>query len=86
MANALGVHMTFANFLPVNATDLLAKYLGDSEKNIRNLFSLARRAQPCIVFIDELDAIASTRRDDDPNGAADRRILGALLTYVTESR
>lgn len=82
MARALGSRRVRANFLPVLGTDLFSKYLGDSEKNIRDLFQLARKAYPCVVFIDEIDALASRRGDSGDSAGVDRRVLGALLTYV----
>ncbi|KFK36644.1 hypothetical protein AALP_AA4G151500 [Arabis alpina] len=50
-----------ANFIHVKGPDLLSKYVGDTEKNIRELFSRARMSSPCIVFFDEVDSLTTER-------------------------
>src|SRR3989344_982176 len=50
-----------ANFILVNGPELLSKWVGDSEKGVRKIFEKARQASPCIIFFDEIDAIASRR-------------------------
>ncbi|CAH8262887.1 unnamed protein product [Arabidopsis lyrata] len=50
-----------ANYIHVEGPELLSKYVGDTEKAIRELFSRARRCSPCIVFFDEVDALTSKR-------------------------
>jgi SpoVK/Ycf46/Vps4 family AAA+-type ATPase len=52
-----------AGFLSVGINDVLDSYIGQSEKNIHDLFSTARSQQPCVLFFDEVDAIAASRRD-----------------------
>ena len=56
VANECGV-----NFISVKGPELLSKWVGDSEKRVREVFKHARRAAPCIVFIDELDALGGAR-------------------------
>ncbi len=56
VANECGV-----NFISIKGPELTSRYVGDSEKRVREVFGHARRAAPCIVFIDELDALAGTR-------------------------
>lgn len=56
VANECGV-----NFISIKGPELMSKWVGDSEKRVRDVFKHARRAAPCIVFIDELDALAGTR-------------------------
>lgn len=51
--------------------ELLNKYVGESERAVRALFSRARAAQPCVLFFDEMDALAP-RRGTDTNQAAER--------------
>ncbi|HUQ22880.1 MAG TPA: AAA family ATPase [Gaiellaceae bacterium] len=50
-----------ASFYPISAADVISKWVGDSEQNIRQLFERARENRPSIVFIDEIDAIAGRR-------------------------
>ena len=67
------------NFISVKGPELFSKYVGDSEKAIRKMFSKARSAAPSIVFIDELDALAIERGSG--NAVADR-VLTTLLTEM----
>jgi transitional endoplasmic reticulum ATPase len=50
-----------ANFISINGPELLSKWVGESEKGVREVFRKARQAVPCIIFFDEIDAIAPTR-------------------------
>ena len=50
-----------ANFISIKGPELLSKYVGESEKAVREVFRKAKMASPCIIFIDEIDSIASTR-------------------------
>jgi len=59
------------NFIAVNAPSLLSKWVGETEKAIRNVFRKARQASPCILFFDEIDAIVSPTRG---HTAADRSL------------
>ena len=52
-----------ASFYPISGADVISKWVGDSERNIRQLFERARENRPSIVFIDEIDAIAGRRGD-----------------------
>ena len=47
------------NFIAIKGPELFSKYVGDSEKAIRDLFKRARLCAPCIIFFDEIDAIAT---------------------------
>lgn len=49
------------NFLSVKGPELLNMYVGESERHVREVFERARRARPCVVFFDELDALAPAR-------------------------
>ncbi len=75
VANECGV-----NFISIKGPELLSKWIGDSEKHVRDLFRRARRASPCIVFIDELDALAGAR-GLSLNDVADR-VTSQLLTEL----
>src|SRR5918995_1387321 len=50
-----------ANFISVRGPELLSKWVGESERGIREIFRRARQASPCVVFFDEIDSIAPTR-------------------------
>jgi transitional endoplasmic reticulum ATPase len=68
------------NFLSVKGPELLSKFVGDSERAVRELFRKARRAAPCILFFDEIDAVGPARgQGQDP--VADR-VLAQLLTEM----
>jgi len=49
------------NFLSVKGPELINMYIGESERNVREVFGRARTARPCVVFFDELDALAPAR-------------------------
>ena len=49
------------NFLSVKGPEVLNMYIGESEKNVRDIFAKARRISPCVIFFDELDALAPNR-------------------------
>lgn len=68
-----------ANFITVTGAQLLSKFYGESEDAIRSLFARARNARPCIVFIDEIDALLPTR---DGRDAMSERIVGQFLTEL----
>ena len=69
-----------ANFLSVNGPELLNRYVGESERGVREVFETARQNAPTIVFFDEVDAIASKRGDGD-NGVVER-VVSQLLTEL----
>ncbi|QUO47419.1 MULTISPECIES: AAA family ATPase [Halorubrum] len=69
-----------ANFIPVNGPELLDKYVGESEKAVRDLFATARENAPAVIFFDEVDAI-SPRRSGDDTGAGER-VVSQLLTEL----
>jgi 26S proteasome regulatory subunit T3 len=60
--------MTKANFIRVNGSEFVQKYLGEGPRMVRDVFRLARDNAPAIIFIDEVDAIA-TKRFDAQTGA-----------------
>ena len=67
-------------FVYANASDFVEKYVGTGAARIRDLFKRARKEAPCIVFIDEIDTIASKRSSD--MNSEDRKALTALLTEM----
>jgi ribosome biogenesis ATPase len=60
-----------ANFISIKGPELLNKYVGESERAVRQLFSRARAAAPCVLFFDEMDALAP-RRGSDVNQSSER--------------
>ena len=69
-----------ANFISIKGPELLNKYVGESERGIREVFHKAKLAHPCIIFFDEIDALAPKRG----SGAGDvtERVLSQLLTEM----
>jgi SpoVK/Ycf46/Vps4 family AAA+-type ATPase len=70
-----------ANVLSVKGAELLSKWVGDSERAVRELFRRAREAAPTLVFLDEVDALAPTRGQATDGGTTDR-VVAALLTEL----
>ncbi|XP_067859344.1 peroxisome biogenesis factor 1 isoform X2 [Heptranchias perlo] len=68
------------NFISIKGPELLSKYIGASEQAIRDVFSRAQAAKPCILFFDEFDSIAP-RRGHDSTGVTDR-VVNQLLTQL----
>jgi len=73
-------HESKANFISVKGPELLNKYVGESERAIRQVFFRAASSAPCIVFFDELDALVP-RRDDSLSDAS-ARVVNTLLTEL----
>ncbi|MEM0241321.1 MAG: AAA family ATPase [Candidatus Nezhaarchaeales archaeon] len=72
-------------FIKVEAYELVSKWLGESAKNVRELFKLAREEAPCILFIDEVDAIARARTEITSDAGRDvQGMLNQLLTELGE--
>ncbi|BGP29359.1 Ribosome bioproteinsis ATPase rix7 [Rhodotorula toruloides] len=69
-----------ANFISVKGPELLNKYVGESERAVRQVFARARASSPCIVFFDELDAMVPRR--DDSLSESTARIVNTLLTEL----
>jgi len=70
-----------ANVLSVKGAELLSKWVGESERAVRELFRRAREAAPTLVFLDEVDALAPTRGQATDGGTTDR-VVAALLTEL----
>ncbi len=67
-------HETQANFISVKGPELLSKWVGESEKGIREVFRKARQAAPSIIFFDEIDSIAPVRGKSFDSGVTERMI------------
>lgn len=70
-----------ANFISIKGPELLSKWVGESEKGVREIFRKARQAAPCIIFFDELDAIAPTRGDHGDSHVTER-VISQFLTEM----
>ncbi len=70
-----------ANFISIKGPEVLSKYVGESEKTVREIFRKARLAAPCIIFIDEVDAIARARNGYDEAHVSER-VVDTLLTEM----
>lgn len=68
------------NFISVKGPEILQKYIGASEKSVRDLFDRAQAAKPCVLFFDEFDSIAP-KRGHDSTGVTDR-VVNQLLTQM----
>ncbi|KAI8930029.1 hypothetical protein BC831DRAFT_440994 [Entophlyctis helioformis] len=67
-----------ARFMSVALSDVFDKYVGEGEKNVRAVFTLARRIAPCVVFLDEVDAIFGSRRNDSTSSSR-REIMNEFM-------
>ncbi|ORZ21549.1 26S protease regulatory subunit 6B [Absidia repens] len=75
-------HHTTASFIRVNGSEFVQKYLGEGPRMVRDVFRMARENSPAIIFIDEIDAIA-TKRFDAQTGA-DREVQRILLELLNQ--
>ena len=69
-----------ANFILLNGPEIMSKFYGESEAKIRKIFEDAEKDAPSIIFIDEIDAIASKR--EETQGEVERRVVSQLLTMM----
>jgi len=70
-----------ANFISIKGPEVLSKWVGESEKIVREIFRKAKLASPCIVFIDEIDAIAPVRGQDEGSKVTER-VVNTILTEM----
>jgi len=70
-----------ANFISVKGPEFLSKWVGESEKAVRETFRKARQAAPCVIFLDEIDAIAPVRGTSNDSGVTER-MISQLLTEM----
>src|SRR3989338_5830499 len=71
---------TNSHFILINGPEIMSKYYGQSEENLRNKFEEAEKNAPSIIFIDEIDAIASKR--EESRGEVERRVVAQLLALM----
>ena len=72
---------TKVNFISVKGPALISKYVGESERGIRDMFKKAKQAAPCIIFFDELDVI-TPRRGEGSDSHVTERVIGQFLTEM----
>lgn len=70
-----------ANFISIKGPEILSKWVGESEKAVREIFKKAKQVSPCIVFLDEIDSIAS-RRSYSTDSLVNERVVNQLLTSI----
>ena len=71
-----------ANFISVKGPELISKWVGESEKGVREVFRKARQSAPCVVFFDELDAIAPRRMGSEADSHVTERLVSQMLTEM----
>jgi transitional endoplasmic reticulum ATPase len=71
-----------ANFISIKGPELISKWVGESEKGVREIFRKARQAAPCVVFFDEIDAIAPKRGGSEGNSHVTERVISQMLTEL----
>jgi transitional endoplasmic reticulum ATPase len=71
-----------ANFIAVKGPELLSKWVGESEKGVREIFRKAKQTAPTVIFFDEIDSIATTRSDASTDSGVTQRVVNQLLTEI----
>ena len=71
-----------ANFISVKGPEFFSKWVGESERTVRETFRKAKQAAPCIIFFDEIDAIASARGGGEFDSGVGERVISQLLTEL----
>jgi len=69
------------NFISVKGPQLLSKYIGESEKGVREVFKKARQASPCILLFDEIESLVPNRNIEDSSGVS-QRVVGQFLSEM----
>src|SRR5574337_87605 len=75
-------HTSESNFISIKGPELLSKWVGESEKGVREVFRKARQAAPCIIFLDELDSLAPSRSSGSSDSNVTERVVSQLLTEI----
>jgi transitional endoplasmic reticulum ATPase len=81
IAKALAT-MTDSNFISIKGPELLSKWVGESEKGVREIFRKARQAAPCIIFLDEVDALVPRRGSGDSGSHVTENVVSQILTEI----
>ena len=74
--------MTESNFISIKGPELLSKWVGESEKGVREIFRKARQAAPCIIFLDEVDALVPRRGTGSSDSHVTENIVSQILTEI----
>ncbi|HEY5735799.1 MAG TPA: CDC48 family AAA ATPase [Nitrosopumilus sp.] len=74
--------MTESNFISIKGPELLSKWVGESEKGVREIFRKARLAAPCIIFLDEVDALVPRRGSGGSNSHVTENVVSQILTEI----
>ena len=74
--------MTDSNFISIKGPELLSKWVGESERGIREIFRKARQASPCIIFLDEVDALVPRRGSGGSNSHVTENVVSQILTEI----
>ncbi len=70
------------NFISVKGPQILSRFIGESEKGVRELFRMAKQASPCILFLDEIDSLTPRRSNDGSGSGVIERVIGQFLTEM----
>jgi len=81
IAKALAT-MTESNFISIKGPELLSKWVGESEKGVREIFRKARQAAPCIIFLDEVDALVPRRGNSGSGSHVTENVVSQILTEI----
>ena len=74
--------MTESNFISIKGPELLSKWVGESEKGVREIFRKARQAAPCIIFLDEVDALVPRRGSGGSASHVTENVVSQILTEI----
>ncbi len=74
--------MTESNFISIKGPELLSKWVGESEKGVREIFRKARQAAPCIIFLDEIDALVPRRGNGGSGSHVSENVVSQILTEI----
>jgi len=74
--------MTESNFISIKGPELLSKWVGESEKGVREIFRKARQVAPCIIFLDEVDALVPRRGSGGSDSHVTENVVSQILTEI----
>ena len=74
--------MTESNFISIKGPELLSKWVGESEKGVREIFRKARQVAPCIIFLDEVDALVPRRGSGGSESHVTQNVVSQILTEI----
>ena len=74
--------MTESNFISIKGPELFSKWVGESEKGVREIFRKARQAAPCIIFLDEVDALVPRRGSGGSDSHVTENVVSQILTEI----